>query len=350
MGIVNMISSIFVIIYIFAVLPSQAVDPWSDGPYQPDHKTYHGFMNNGLGKELEVYFPDAAGTFPTVYFLGGLGGVMPAIGYDTVMKHVASHGIVVLGMWGLVTNPGDNYNAEWLVDLQEWVNINLDGRLHGDGANVDFHIDQKNTFLWGHSAGSHVFVEYLKHHCNTVKGQILFSPVDGFDPFGLVDMFAITPGEYLNYDTPSLLLMTGLDHTPGSNLMGDLMPSCAPDDLSNMRFFNALPGPTWFVNATAYGHGDCLEDYFYNTLLLTHFCATDKTQDRDIYKAFVAGETVSFIKTILDGDCEYLPFIEDPTMMPVDATAMKKPSVVESSMNWECGSPSYCNWQPDPYP
>ena len=30
------------------------------------------------------------------------------------------------------------------------------------------------------------------------------SPVDGFDPFGWIDLFAITPGEYLNYEIPSL--------------------------------------------------------------------------------------------------------------------------------------------------
>ena len=41
-----------------------------------------------------------------------------------------------------------------------------------------------------------------------MKGQILFSPVDGFDPYGLVDIFIITPGEYLNYAMPSLGMVT----------------------------------------------------------------------------------------------------------------------------------------------
>ena len=30
------------------------------------------------------------------------------------------------------------------------------------------------------------------------------SPVDGFDPFGLIPIYAITPGEYLNVAIPSL--------------------------------------------------------------------------------------------------------------------------------------------------
>jgi hypothetical protein len=37
-----------------------------------------------------------------------------------------------------------------------------------------------------------------------VKGQILFSAVDGFDPFGWIENFIITPGEYVNYALPTL--------------------------------------------------------------------------------------------------------------------------------------------------
>ena len=47
----------------------------------------------------------------------------------------------------------------------------------------------------GHSSGGHIEVEFLKHYCDLVKGQILFSPVDGVDPFGLIDEYTITPGQ-----------------------------------------------------------------------------------------------------------------------------------------------------------
>ena len=135
-------------------------------------------------------------------------------------------------------------------------------------------LDNENVFLMGHSAGSHVIVSYLKHHCNKVKGQLLISPVDGFDPFGLVDMFAITPGDYLNYDTPTLVIMTGLDDTPGSHIIGGLTPSCAPEDLSNTRFYNAMPGNTWLVNATLYGHGDFLDELYYDAMTVRSINAT----------------------------------------------------------------------------
>merc|ERR1719348_49258 len=335
----------------FSLTVALHADPWQEGPYSVGHKTYHGFMNPGLGKELEVRYPnDKMGYSMPIYFLGGLGGVITATAYDSVMRYIASHGYLILGMWAVSANPGDNFGAEWFVDTIDWVNENLERRLHEDGANGHLKVDTENSYLWGHSAGAHVFVEFMKHHCSSVKGSILFSPVDGFDPFGLVDMYAVTPGEYLNYDTPTLVLMTGLDNMPGFNLVGDIVPACAPEDLSNLRFYDALAGPTWLVNATAFGHADCLEDFYYNTLLVTHFCSTDSTQDRDVYQHFVAGEVVSFIKATLEEDCEYLPYIEDPAMMPLAALAEKKESVAGSSLGWGCGDQAYCAWQDEPYP
>ena len=52
-------------------------------------------------------------------------------------------------------------------------------------------------------------------------GQILLSPVDGVDPFGLIDNYAVTPGQFLNYNIPTLILSTGLDDVPGFDLIGN---------------------------------------------------------------------------------------------------------------------------------
>merc|ERR1719184_658956 len=147
--------------------------PWEEGPFQPKHKFYNRFLINGLNHELDVWAPDGPGTFPVIYFLGGLGGIIPGIAYDTVMKRIASYGYIVMDPWILISNPNDNYQGEWLATVQEWVEENLEEKLHGDGFNGEMHMDSDNVFLMGHSAGSHVIVEYMKHHCNKVKGQIL---------------------------------------------------------------------------------------------------------------------------------------------------------------------------------
>jgi len=77
-------------------------------------------------------------------------------------------------------------------------------------------------------------------------------------------------------------MSVGLDHLPGALLSnftslnhefnclkcfsgigeeGSWYPACAPDELSNLRFWNALNGEAWLINATLYGHGDMLIEF-----------------------------------------------------------------------------------------
>lgn len=79
-----------------------------------------------------------------------------------------------------------------------------------------------------------------------------------------------------------------------------LFPPCAPENLSNRRFFDALAGPTWMLNATDFGHLDMLDPEFQQLAAETHLCAvTDGGEaEMDSYRSFVAGETVAFIRGI----------------------------------------------------
>ena len=92
-------------------------------------------------------------------------------------------------------NPADNYETDWVMEILEWSRENLEDKLHGSGLDRGLELDFDNIIIAGHSSGAHVEVEFLKHYCDTVKAQILFSPVDGVDPFGLIHDFTITPGQ-----------------------------------------------------------------------------------------------------------------------------------------------------------
>jgi hypothetical protein len=85
--------------------------------------------------------------------------------------------------------------------------------------------------LMGHSSAAHIVTQYLNNTCGTVKLQILLDPVDGADPFGVVDKFITHPGQLLPYITPVLVVQTELDPVPV--IKHEL--SCAPDNLSNIR-------------------------------------------------------------------------------------------------------------------
>ncbi len=88
-------------------------------------------------------------------------------------------------------------------------------------------------------------------------GLILLDPVDGFDPFGIVKDYITNPPIQLPFITPTLIISTGLD----SVSIFSHGVACAPANISNVRFYDSLSGPTWFNNFTSYGHADILDDW-----------------------------------------------------------------------------------------
>lgn len=57
------------------------------------------------------------------------------------------------------------------------------------------------------------------------------SPVDGVDPFGIKKDYIITPGKFLPFATPTLIMSTELDDKSRK-----VEPPCAPTNLSNTRY------------------------------------------------------------------------------------------------------------------
>jgi hypothetical protein len=110
--------------------------------------------------------------------------------------------------------------------------------------------------LMGHSSSGHPVASYLNDTCGLVTSTILLDPVDGFDPFGLIKLFITNPPAKLPVRLPTLIIATGLSSIP----VLPVAPSCAPYNASNMRFYEALAGPTWYLNFTTYGHADILDD------------------------------------------------------------------------------------------
>jgi len=45
------------------------------------------------------------------------------------------------------------------------------------------------------------------------------------------------------------------------------------DDVSNLRFWNAINGEAWFINATQYGHGDLLIEFLSDDVIGVKFKA-----------------------------------------------------------------------------
>jgi len=64
---------------------------------------------------------------------------------------------------------------------------------------------------------------------------------------------------------------------------------CAPEELAGHRFYDAMTGPTWYINATAYGHEDFLDHYFQQMLEVN----SNKPQLFTIFHLFISFFTFS---------------------------------------------------------
>jgi len=166
--------------------------------------------------------------------------------------------------------------------------------------------DLDRTTFMAQSAGNHIVGQALSDSCAFAKAFVMIDPVDGFDPFGLVHTEdLIHPGKKVNFSTPALLLDNGLD--PKGTRAFKAIP-CAPIKLGSPRWYNAWRGPIWHVNATAYGHVDCLDDAMIIAGGLV--CPSNPKTDKAAYREHLAASSDLFMQALFDHKPENLDLLE----------------------------------------
>ena len=337
------------IIFCLCISSALSIDPFTAGPYDVEHNHISselGWLGGELDHNLEVFTPTTPGQFPLVIFFPGLACTTSSAVYSRVLARVASWGYAVVGPWAALYNPITTYKAEWVDVVLQWMKTNLSpGKQAEFGIRDGVVIDFENLFLGAQSSGSHVAVNYLALNdgCSSVHGMFLLSPVDGVDPFGIISEVCIDPPDMLNFQVPALILAGGLDSVSGVDGLGNLFPPCAPEEFANERFYNALTGPTVLINTTQYGHLDCVDDDFYNLMATLHLCATNRDTDKDIYRDYVAGEIVAFLRYFGQADCEMGSLMTDIVMEDIEGWVQHKGGVKET-----CGQDT-CKWQESPF-
>eukprot|EP01065_Artemidia_motanka_P028177 TRINITY_DN33426_c0_g1_i1.p1 TRINITY_DN33426_c0_g1~~TRINITY_DN33426_c0_g1_i1.p1 ORF type:complete len:314 (+),score=122.47 TRINITY_DN33426_c0_g1_i1:65-1006(+) len=277
-----------------------SADPFAPGKYAVAETS--GKTPSDTKWSYNVWSPDAEGTFPVVVFVTGGGGIAPASTYSNVSAAVAAKGAVFVGLWRLAA-PAPKKDAEYLANALPWLQANL---------KLKATADWEQLTLAGHSAGNHVFCDYLQTQCGPAKAAVMIDPVDGYDPFGVVKNYCITPGQKVKFSVPALLLRTGLDPVAKS------VVACAPDRISNQRFYDAWAGPVWEANATGYGHLDVNDAGISGMGGL--LCATDKLP-KDVYHRQVAGLVSAFLRMVFAGDAAAEQVLVSAGGMPVDTLA-----------------------------
>jgi chlorophyllase len=142
--------------------------------------------------------------------------------------------------------------------------------------------------------------------------MVMIDPVDGLDPFGKIHtQDLITPGQNLNFNIPALQLDNHLD--PKKDKLG---VSCSPAQLSGPRWFDAMQGPIWNVNATQYGHVDCLDSTV--GLVGGLMCPSKPLSNKKKYREMLAASITTFLGAMFDGKTDDLSLLEDASKFGVE--------------------------------
>jgi len=267
----------------------------------------------GLGFNVHLNAPSGDDSYPVILFVSGFSGLAPAFTYSTFIDELAGKGYIVVGLDHIKAPNYPKQGADFL-GVMEWAKSgNLTQALLD--AKIAASPDLDRLAVMGQSAGNHVVGQGLQDGCSLAKAQVMIDPVDGFDPFGMVHKEdLITPGEKLKYTIPTLLLDNELDPVAKNKLF----PACAPAKLGAPRWFDAVAGPVFNVNASHYGHIDCLNDLYIKAGTL--LCPTDKTTDKKAYRSHLASTIDLFLDGIFQGHTDNLNQLQDATSFGVEVT------------------------------
>jgi hypothetical protein len=246
-----------------------------------------------------------------IFFVSGLSGLAPVMTYSDLMEQIADIGYMVIGLDHLKM-PNYPKQGQDFHDLLEWAaqgSLATEFASRGIAAVPDV---ANRAAVMGQSAGNHVVGQALVDGCSIAKALIMIDPVDGLDPFGIVQSEnLITPGQKLPFNIPALHLDNYLD--PKGDLLG---VSCSPAKLSGPRWFDAMQGPVWNVNATKYGHVDCLNSGV--GALGGIMCPTGAFTNKKKYRKMLASSITTFLGAVLDGKTDDLAQLEDASQFGVE--------------------------------
>lgn len=298
-------------------------DPYRLGSYREQGMVRELRPDGAKGEILSIVFPLTAGNFPVHFFVGGLQGLTSFLGYKSVVEHVVSHGIILVGMSTMPDGPDDHANAAKMVHAIDWLFANLNSTLEAQVPGLSADLDR--TTLMGHSAGCKVLTRFLKNGCSVSKinplAAVLIDPVDGSDPWGFIKEFVIEDGEKLLFSIPTLMIGTGLGPIPGTNrTIGPLpWPACAPEGVNYPRFYDAYQCNKWLHVTENFGHADMMDQIVVIGLSLINMCSTNEEAsllDFNAYRTYVGGATVALIRGTSFQEQGMFRYIEDDALIP----------------------------------
>lgn len=281
-------------------IPDEAPHRGVANPYEPGPLTVRTVTldrcQNGAPVPLLIHTPDEPGTYAVVVFQHGF--MSRNSMYGEVLRHVASHGFVVVaaqmyepGLGPLLGNPSAAEEARRAVQVLDWVSVRL-------AENVGVSVRADLLGLAGHSRGGKVAWLVLTADPTRAKAVAGVDPVDGTGgPAG--NQARVVQGAF-SFAIPSLVIGTGLGGT------------CAPAGDNHVQFYGACQSPAWHVTVLDYGHGDMLDEEWAGASAMICASGSNPTNMRRL----TAGLLVAFFRGSLQGDEQAYRFLTDTSAAP----------------------------------
>jgi Chlorophyllase len=241
----------------------------------------------------EMHFPETPGNYPSLFFVGGIGGEIPAIFYSELLRRIASYGVVVLGF--NLEDPfdkTDDFFRELTYLRKELDTRTADYLPEGVWADVYDH-----SMFACHSGGCYTEAAILRSNASVVQGAIFFDPVG-----------------YVWSDETAVSFPILFE---GSQFGASFPLPCASAGMSFHTFYKHWSSPKIVMNVTGAGHCDWIDDYLVPECSI--FC---KSGDVKIwpFKRWASGQAVAMMGSAVLDNCDMVKYLLDPSSMPTAVT------------------------------
>ncbi|KAK2980644.1 hypothetical protein RJ640_011452 [Escallonia rubra] len=265
-------------------------------------------LSNPPPKPLLLVSPSEAGEYPVLVFLHGY--LFYNTFYSQLLKHVASHGfIVVAPQLYSVAGPDATAEIQSTAAVTNWLPDGLD-----DSLPPDVHPNLSRLALSGHSRGGKAAFALVLNKVPKSATSLKFSALIGVDPVDGMDKGKQTPPPVLSYiprsfdlHMPVLVIGSGL----GDVKKNPLFPACAPKGVNHKEFFSECREPACHLVARDFGHVDMLDDDTKGIRGKASYCLCKNGKSREPMRRFVGGITVAFLRAYLEGNSSDLMAIRD---------------------------------------
>eukprot|EP00697_Spironema_sp_BW2_P006233 gnl/Spiro4/18725_TR10004_c0_g1_i1.p1 gnl/Spiro4/18725_TR10004_c0_g1~~gnl/Spiro4/18725_TR10004_c0_g1_i1.p1 ORF type:complete len:362 (-),score=73.61 gnl/Spiro4/18725_TR10004_c0_g1_i1:70-1095(-) len=268
-------------------------DPYNPTMSRADIATINLWSIEGIKYHSVVHLPKTPDTYAAVFFVGGLGGIVPAESYTGLMKDMAAHGFVVIGvdhLMGGVYPPHANEVLSWLQQhLQSYITK------HVPGVKVDW----SSLGLMGHSGGAQSILDMVLQN-NTIAKASLF--LEG----GWIKQ--TSDPRAVNFTHPALIYAT--EYATRHSL---ILPECGEPGQAE-ELYSVWTRPRVLMNVSGFGHCDLLDPFFWEGCHLTDFCYTNRSNNRPLYRSFIQGALSAFLVQFVQGNSLMEPFFTDPSL------------------------------------